>query len=239
MQQNISNSQEFIAFLQKENKPYAQFILNLLQRDPASLQGLETNDHHIIPKHAGGPDEAWNLITLTAHEHITAHELLYQDYQSGFDQAAVVMLKGQFEKGRRLIWEENQRNMRKNERGFFNKELQRALASRPKKQRQPYARHDLIVAALEQGFDLHCEMTGDIIPIGPNECSSLFQVAEKILQHPRMAKELDSWNKAENKEKQYIITGLTRTLTGHIAADGKCVFSVKKWRVKGINIRKA
>jgi hypothetical protein len=49
------------------------------------LVACATNDekievHHIIPKHAGGPDAKWNLLALSKADHVQAHLLRYQVY---------------------------------------------------------------------------------------------------------------------------------------------------------------
>ncbi len=67
---NISNFPLFIDFLKKEKNSYSEFILSTLNRDPNSLNGITTQMHHIIPKHASGPDQKWNMIQLTIEEHV-------------------------------------------------------------------------------------------------------------------------------------------------------------------------
>jgi hypothetical protein len=48
--------------------------------------------HHIIPKHAGGTDEASNLIELTVEEHAEAHRILYEQYGRIQDKVAYMGL---------------------------------------------------------------------------------------------------------------------------------------------------
>ena len=50
--------------------------------------------HHIIPKHAGGSDDAENLIFLTIEEHANAHRMLYEQYRRKEDYLAWRGLSG-------------------------------------------------------------------------------------------------------------------------------------------------
>ena len=50
--------------------------------------------HHIIPKHAGGTDDASNLILLTVEEHADAHRILFEKYGRWQDEVAWKGLSG-------------------------------------------------------------------------------------------------------------------------------------------------
>ena len=50
--------------------------------------------HHIIPKHAGGTDEATNIALLTIEEHALAHKKLYEQYGKWQDLKAWKGLAG-------------------------------------------------------------------------------------------------------------------------------------------------
>jgi hypothetical protein len=85
---NIRNKRDLIAYLEEENNSYSSFILEKIQRDPSTLDTTNTQKHHIIPTHRGGPDEEWNLVCLSVEEHGLAHELLYNNYQFEQDLGA-------------------------------------------------------------------------------------------------------------------------------------------------------
>ncbi|NDC23752.1 MAG: HNH endonuclease [Proteobacteria bacterium] len=55
-------------------------------------KGSELHQHHIIPKHNGGSDDADNLTFLTVREHIIAHYLLWKVYRQPNDLRAMHML---------------------------------------------------------------------------------------------------------------------------------------------------
>lgn len=97
--QSIQNREQLIAFLNQENNAYSSFILGKLNRNPLELWGIQTQNHHIIPKHRGGPNAKWNFVTLTIEEHGLAHELLYQSYGFDADLGASQMIRGQIELG--------------------------------------------------------------------------------------------------------------------------------------------
>ena len=50
--------------------------------------------HHIIPRHAGGTDDASNLIELSIEEHAQAHLDLYEQHGRWQDRLAHQMLSG-------------------------------------------------------------------------------------------------------------------------------------------------
>ena len=51
--------------------------------------------HHIIPRHAGGTDDASNLIELSIEDHAQAHLNLYEQHGRWQDRVAHQMLSGQ------------------------------------------------------------------------------------------------------------------------------------------------
>ena len=51
--------------------------------------------HHIIPRHAGGTDDASNLIELSIEDHAQAHLNLYEQHGRWQDEVAHRMLSGQ------------------------------------------------------------------------------------------------------------------------------------------------
>jgi hypothetical protein len=44
--------------------------------------------HHIIPRHAGGTDDASNLIELSVEDHAEAHRILYEKHGRKGDKLA-------------------------------------------------------------------------------------------------------------------------------------------------------
>lgn len=57
--------------------------------------GVYTEVHHIIPRHAGGDDSKENLIRLDYKQHTFAHRLLWKIYKRAGDYHAWLMMSGQ------------------------------------------------------------------------------------------------------------------------------------------------
>lgn len=81
-QQGVISFEGLQNFLKNENKGYSSFMLEMISRQngPTPLKAEKIEEHHIIPKFAGGTDAKWNLVSLTPEEHVKAHELRYKDY---------------------------------------------------------------------------------------------------------------------------------------------------------------
>lgn len=58
-------------------------------------EGVYTEKHHIIPRHAGGDDSKENLIRLDYKQHTFAHHLLWKTYKRSSDYMAWLMMSGQ------------------------------------------------------------------------------------------------------------------------------------------------
>lgn len=226
---------EFLDFLRKENNAYSNFILERYFRNIPKSRRKEVQNHHIQPKHSNGSDESWNLISLFIPEHAEAHKLLYECYQNSYDYSAWCLMTGKTLEGLTAMRKQNHLNMKTNEIGFYNSEFQRELGKRPKKKRQPYARNEFIVNALEKGFALQSKKTGTQIIFQPMECTNLQEIIEKWLNHPEMSDYQSAWFDCIKKDKFSLYTGLTRSLTGHRdKKTNKAVYSVAGWRVLGL-----
>lgn len=59
---------------------------------------IAKHKHHIIPKHMGGSDDAYNLVELTVEEHAEAHRILYEKYGKEEDRLAWLGLSKQISK---------------------------------------------------------------------------------------------------------------------------------------------
>lgn len=177
------NKQKLLEFLQKENTSYSHFILQKLERE-FSTEEKSMQLHHIQPLHANGPDVEWNLIPLSLQEHAQAHKLLFEFYKNYFDKCAYCMMKGNQAEAMEAMRKQNHLNMKQNNVGFYNSKVQSELARHPKKQRQPYARNDYVLSALNRGFVLQSNKTNARVVFQPNECKSLVAVIDKWLSHP-------------------------------------------------------
>lgn len=233
---SITNQQQLCDFLQNENNSYSKFILELLKRDYKLLENEPCENHHIIPRHVGGVDNSWNIIKLTKLEHIMAHELLFENYKKSYDLGASKMLQGRLKEGEQIIRQAAQQTMKEQQKGFYNPELQRELAKRPRKPRSPSVRCDMIQYALEHGFDLE-HGTGDIIHVEPYECSHLQCVVDKIMNHPRTPEQRrNDWNNCTKKGSFTTLTRLNRLISGSMPKTGNPFYTVDGWSLRGINL---
>nr|ALO63248.1 putative HNH homing endonuclease [Chlamydomonas applanata]ALO63254.1 putative HNH homing endonuclease [Chlamydomonas applanata] len=98
--ENISSTSELKQYLSSMNDEYSIFMLQKLEEAGGAKANSSFSDvsvdevtgslnapgeqeyqkHHIIPRHAGGPDSKWNLIKLTREDHIKAHAIRYSTY---------------------------------------------------------------------------------------------------------------------------------------------------------------
>ncbi len=85
----IKNREDLIKFLEGEANEYSDFILYHMQNPPPA-DAIRIERHHIIPLHAGGPDEEWNLIPLIPEDHYTAHEIRARVYN---EQGDIIMIR--------------------------------------------------------------------------------------------------------------------------------------------------
>nr|YP_009184810.1 putative HNH homing endonuclease [Jenufa perforata]ALO62928.1 putative HNH homing endonuclease [Jenufa perforata] len=222
------HKEELINFLKKENNSYSNFILQWILNP--SIVGTRKNYqiHHIQPLYANKLDEDWNKTLLLVKDHAEAHRLLYECYGNYFDLCAWSMIIGQTVDSLDLIRKQNQLNMKKNKIGFYDSELQRELALRPKKKRQPYSRNKYVLAALQRGFILKSNFTGLQVTIEANECSSIQEVISKWVLLDEMKKYLIEWVACEKKQNFYLVTGLTRMLTCNLTQKTKTrLFAIK------------
>lgn len=89
----INSREELINFLKTNKNSYNDFLvekieaLSKMDLPPKNQNNLV--EHHIIPKHIGGPDTKWNLVKLSSEDHKKAHELRYEVYKDLGDEAAL------------------------------------------------------------------------------------------------------------------------------------------------------
>lgn len=121
---------DLISDLKKNSNIYNDYILqHLLSLPPVAkpLKGSVLERHHIIPRHAGGSDHAWNLITLTAEDHYSAHFLRKEAFGETGDRLACRFrsssnLTAQQQKDLRR--QASHETSRQKKVGFFNAEQQ-------------------------------------------------------------------------------------------------------------------
>lgn len=82
----IQNRQNLIDFLEENPNEHNDLALKLIQQDEERKQnnipfnGREFSNHHVIPLHAQGSPDSWNIIAVRKPEHDKIHRLRYKIY---------------------------------------------------------------------------------------------------------------------------------------------------------------
>lgn len=89
---HIQSREDLVAYLSKDaENPYNKLVLELVQREQTLTEEQRSafdEKHHIIPVRKGGPDVAWNLVSVTYEEHCKLHEILFELYGEEGDYKA-------------------------------------------------------------------------------------------------------------------------------------------------------
>jgi len=96
-------------------------------RDKIYPEGTITEKHHIKPKHSGGTNEPSNLINLSIKDHITAHWLLWQLFNSKKDEKAYTFRVSTSEERticNRQIQIERLKEWKEQKKGFWDPDFQ-------------------------------------------------------------------------------------------------------------------
>ena len=119
---SIHTAKELFSYLSNSNNIYTEYIKSKISR-PKNLCPIPIEQHHIIPKFAGGCNQKWNLIPLGIEEHTHAHELRAIVYGQLGDILCCRMRKSSDSQKLRL--QLSHLSQRKTLKGFWNSEIQR------------------------------------------------------------------------------------------------------------------
>lgn len=131
--------------LREQHTEYANACLFYLGRELESAEDM-VESHHVIPRFEGGPDDEWNLISLSHEEHMDLHFLRYQSYQKPEDLLALrfrkkmtpELIAAQAEQMRA-----HHEKMKQQKKGFYDPNLQQELAKRPRRHTEKRESHYL------------------------------------------------------------------------------------------------
>lgn len=90
----MQTREDLIQYLEDNTNDHNTYALGLVQRDTdfpkkrAELPVGQYSFHHVIPLHAKGSPDQWNIIYVTKEEHHKIHELRYLVYQDPKDKKA-------------------------------------------------------------------------------------------------------------------------------------------------------
>lgn len=83
----IQNRQDLIDYLRANPNEHNNLALELIERDEkrkqnkTSIDKSQFSNHHVLPLHAQGSPDSWNIIRVTKVEHDQIHRLRYKVYQ--------------------------------------------------------------------------------------------------------------------------------------------------------------
>lgn len=233
---HIGNRNDLRNYLISENNVYSAFILEKLsspppQRDENPAGGTEV--HHIIPRHAGGPDSQWNLIELTRQDHVRAHELRYEAYNETGDASFLRSVREN-----PSINPDRARTRRaNNERGAQQRRAERtgihaegasaaggrASSARPSQQRRLSHQNQMapeVRAALYEGSVWYHAPTNTSLEVPPNQVLTLSELKDTFIRalpegdadRERLATTANNVNVTSNIRK--VIMGQRQTAYG-------------------------
>lgn len=102
--------------------------------------------HHVIPRFEGGPDDSWNLVSLSHEEHMDLHFLRYQSYQKPEDLLALRFRKKITQEliaAQAEQMKAHHERMKQQKKGFYDPKLQQDLAKRPRRHTEKRENHYL------------------------------------------------------------------------------------------------
>lgn len=166
---------------------YNDFLLPFVDQ-PLRQQGRE--DHHVIPRHAGGTDEPGNLISLTAREHVEAHRLRHEVYGEQNDARVVRMRQAETLTTEQIHLERvhaSHEACRENQTGFFNSQQQSLngqkggkVITEKKIAKWQEKQNPLIVSALADGTKWSHPVLG-VITVPPGKCKMVSDLQNHLI----------------------------------------------------------
>lgn len=201
-----------LGWLKKNKNIYNDYILQKIKRQDQPTKG---ENHHIIPKHVGGPDVSWNLILLTVEEHVKAHELRLEVYNDPGDKAFMNFYKNPGLSNNERIQQRvkfSHETQKLNKTGFFSSE-QQSLNGQKGGKKQTAAKikkyiekqNPIIVEKLKKGTIWLNSKTNEIIHI-PGGLSLLYEL------QPFFAESF-----VDNVDKQRILNIARSTFTSSLS----------------------
>lgn len=94
---SIQNREQLFMYLANTPNAYNTFVQKILENNKEqesrenNWDGALFSKHHVLPLHAAGSPDEWNLVLLTKEEHWQAHKLRYEVYQERADLAATYL----------------------------------------------------------------------------------------------------------------------------------------------------
>lgn len=187
---HIKDRPDLIAWLCQTPNLYNNYILDHLQ-SPRTVVG-STQKHHIIPRHAGGPDESWNIIQLSLEAHKEAHQIRAKMYGDSGDVATLQLMNFGTEKAEdyfRTVLTLSHESQKRNKKGFFSSEQQSlsgkkggSIQTQDKIEKYKEKMSPEVKQCLEQGTTWYNLKTQQSFKVAPNEVQLLTEFKEIFLK---------------------------------------------------------
>jgi hypothetical protein len=233
--ESFKNGEELLTYFHKHPSKYGNFILEHLHcpYSAAAKKEVTIEQHHILPRHAGGTDASWNLISLTSTDHVLAHKFLYELEHNHYDYCVIAMRNGDTEKALSARSKQNVLINKKNKKGRFDPAIQSELGRRPKSPRIAYSHKNGSYEALARGT-IWTNKVGKTVTFAPGECQSPMQIAERL---SLFCDETIKKSISEKGAKSYFAQGIIKILVGYIdSKTNKVLYNVSGWHLDGILI---
>lgn len=137
-QENTQYSRACLYYIERQNEEKFQF--RFIARSDYNIE-----KHHIIPRYEGGPDENWNLVLVFHDEHMDLHYLRYEAFKNPNDLLALRFRKRPMTPEEHEVlakqMKDHHEDMKKRQVSFYSKEVQRNLATRPRRHTQKREDH--------------------------------------------------------------------------------------------------
>jgi hypothetical protein len=218
----ISDKKTLLSYLKNTPNAYNEFMLHCLCNPPPTEN---TQKHHIIPRHSGGPDEDWNMVTLTVEDHAKAHELRWETYKDkasalSLDELALRGLRGEFNteemiKKRVQLSHHIQKTEKK---GRWDAKLQSMLGKKggakqteAKAEKYKEKLSHSVKALLKKGSTWKHKDGKSSVTFQAEELSLMIQLLEKLIE---VTKDADSKKQITETKKSNATSLLARVIKG-------------------------
>lgn len=247
---HIQSYEGLVEFLSNDaNNPYNKLVLELMQREKTLTEEQRRSafdeKHHIIPVRKGGPDEAWNLISVTYEEHCKLHQILFELYGEEGDYKAANARKNAGPETREAKIEASRRGhatMKQRGIGFYDSNLQRELGKRSGGKKTPSRelafvqqaqRSDKYVKIFEQSLTLHYNKglaNALCLPVAANTFQRTGQIKEFLLENMSV----DDPQRVAIQNDKYFTSNFNKVLRGLLGEVGSqdVRLSYKGWSIE-------
>ena len=161
-------------------------------------EGVQYENHHILPRCLGGGNESFNLVKLTLKEHIFVHRLLSKmhPHHSGLNYAVVLLSKGKYGDTRH-----HPRGMKGKTQGHRCRILvsEYMKQNNPNKGKPPWRQHNVVPEVWGKS-DIFYEQWLKLNKPGYYKLCSSLDISWKTGHQKMVNKFRDGWNPKQDKD---------------------------------------